>query len=84
MIELRRMRWAGRVVRMGGNRNAYRLLVGKSEGRRPLGKPRSRWVDNIKTVLVKIEWGCLGWIDPTQDKDSWRALVNIIMKFRVL
>jgi hypothetical protein len=56
MIKSRRMRWAGHVTRMGENRNAYRILVGKPEGRRPLGRPRHRWVDNIKIDLREIGW----------------------------
>jgi hypothetical protein len=63
--------------------NAYRLLVGKPEGKRPLGKPRRRWVDNIKTVLLEIGWGSVDWIGLVQDRDKWRDLVNAVMNFRV-
>jgi hypothetical protein len=63
---------------MGVKRNAYRLLVGKTEGRRPLGKPRLRWVD-----LLEIGWGGVDWIGLAQDRDNWRALVNAVMNLRV-
>jgi hypothetical protein len=62
IIKARRMRWVGRVARMGEKRNAYRLLVGKPEGRRPLGRPRRRWVDNIRMDLVDVGWGDVDWI----------------------
>jgi hypothetical protein len=68
---------------MGEKRNAYRLLVGKSEGKRRLGRPRSRWVDNIKMVLGEIGWGDVDWIVLVQDRDTWRALVNVVMNLRV-
>jgi hypothetical protein len=57
--------------------------VRKPEGKRPLGRPRSRWVDNIKMVLREIEWGSMNWIDLAQDRDQWRALVNVVMNLRV-
>jgi hypothetical protein len=63
MIQSRRMRWAGHVARMGAKRNAYRILVGKPEGNRPLGRPRRRWVDNIKMDLREIGWDGMDWID---------------------
>jgi hypothetical protein len=63
--------------------NAYRLLVGKPEGRRPLGRPRRRWVDNIKIDLLEIGWGDVDWIGLAQDGDKWRALVNAVMNLRV-
>jgi hypothetical protein len=83
MIKSRRMRWAGHVARMGTKRNAYRILVGKPEGKRPLGRPRRRWVDNIKIDLREIGWDGMGWIDLAQDRDKWRALVNMEMNLRV-
>jgi hypothetical protein len=83
MIKSRRMRWAGHVARMGAKRNAYRILVGKPEGRRPLGRPRRRLVDNIKMNLRDIGWYGIDWIDVAQDTDQWRALVNTVMKLRV-
>jgi hypothetical protein len=64
---------------MGENRNAYRILVGKPEGRRPLGRPIRRWVDNIKIGLREIGWAGVEWIDLAQDRDQWRALVNTVM-----
>jgi hypothetical protein len=84
MIKSRRMRWAGHVAQMGETRNAYRILVGKPEGKRPLGRPRRRWMDNIKIDLRHIEWDVVDWIDLVQDRDQWMALVNTTMKIRVL
>jgi hypothetical protein len=83
MIKSRRMRWAGHVARMGEKRNAYRILVGKPEGKRPLGRPRCRWVDNIKMDLREIGWDGMDWIDLAQDRDQWRVLVNTVMNLRV-
>jgi hypothetical protein len=68
---------------MGERRGAYRALVGKPEGRRPLGRPRRRWEDNNKIDLREIGWGGMDWIDLAQDKDRWRALVNAVMNLRV-
>jgi hypothetical protein len=68
---------------MGERRNACRILVGKPEGRRQLGRPRRRLVDNIKMDLREIEWDGMNWIDLTQDRDQWRALVKTIMNLRV-
>jgi hypothetical protein len=80
-----RMRWAGHVARMGPKRNAYRTFVGKTEGKRPLRRPRHRWVDNIKMDLREREmgWGGMDWIGLAQNTDQWRALVNTVMKLRV-
>ncbi|PNF27019.1 hypothetical protein B7P43_G11925, partial [Cryptotermes secundus] len=78
-----RMRWAGHVARMGERRNAYKTLVGKSEGRRPLGRPRRRWMDNIKMDLREIEWNGMGWIDLAEDRDQRRALVNMVINLWV-
>jgi hypothetical protein len=83
IIKSRRMRWAGHVARMEEKRNAYRLLVGKPEGRRPLGRPRRRWVGNISMDLVEVGGGDVDWIDLAQDRDRWRALVNAILNLRV-
>jgi hypothetical protein len=77
------MRWAGYAARMGEKRNAYRILVGKPEGERPLGKPRRRWVYNIKMDLREIGWEDVDWIDLAQDRDQWRALVNMVMNLRL-
>jgi hypothetical protein len=68
---------------MGEKRNAYRLLVGKPEGRRPLGRPRRKWEDNIKIALLAILLGGVDWIGLVQDRDRWRALVNAVMNLRV-
>jgi hypothetical protein len=70
MIKSRRMRWAGHVARMGAKRTAYRILVGMPEGKRPLGRPRRKWVDNITTDLREIGWGGMDWIDLTQNRGS--------------
>jgi hypothetical protein len=67
----------------GEKRNPYRILVGKPEGKRPLGTSRRRWVDNIKIVLREIGWGGMDWIDLAQDKNQWRALVNAVFNLRV-
>jgi hypothetical protein len=83
MIKSRRMRWAGHVARMGEKMNAYRILVGNPEGKRPLGRPRRRSVDNIKMDLEEIGWSCRDWIDLAQDMDQWSALVNAVMNLRV-
>jgi hypothetical protein len=83
MIMSKRMRWAGHVARMGDKRSAYRILVGKPEGERPLGRPRRRWVDNIKIDLREIGWDGMDWIDLAQDSDGWRALMNTVMNLRV-
>jgi hypothetical protein len=64
-------------------RNAYRLLVGKPEGRRPQGRPRCRWLDNIRTDLVEVGRGDVDWIGLAQDRDRWRALVNSVLNLRV-
>jgi hypothetical protein len=77
------MRWAGDVARTGEKRNAYRILVGKPEGKRPLGRPRHRWEDNIIMDLREIECGGMDWIDLGQDRDQWRALVNAVMNLQV-
>jgi hypothetical protein len=83
MIKPKRMRWAGHVARMGETRNAYRILVGKPEGNKPLGRSRYRWVDNIKIDLREIGWDGMDWIELAQDRDQWRALVNTVMNLRV-
>jgi hypothetical protein len=70
MIKSGRMRWAGHVARMGENRNAYRIFVGKPEGKRPLGRPTHRWVDNIKIDLREIGWDGRDWIELAQDRDQ--------------
>jgi hypothetical protein len=67
----------------GEKRNAYRILVGNPEGKRPLGRPRRRWVGNIKMDLREIGWIGMGWIYLAEDRDQWRALVNTVMNLRV-
>jgi hypothetical protein len=68
---------------MGEKRNAYRLLVGKPDGKRPLGRPRRRWVDNIKRDLGEVGWGDVDWIGLAQDRNRWRALVNSVLNLQV-
>ena len=77
------MRWAGHVKRMRERRDVCRVLVGKPEGKRRLGRPRRRWEDDIKTELQVVGCGGVDWIDLAQDRDRWRALVNGVMNFRV-
>ena len=83
MIKSRRMRWAGHVVRMDEERGVCRVLLGKQEGRRPLGRPRRRWVDNIRMDLQEVGCGYVDWIGLSQDRDRWRTLVSAVMNFRV-
>jgi hypothetical protein len=83
IIKSRRMRRAGHVARMGEKRNAYRLFVGNPEGKRPLGRPRRRWVDNIRMDLGEVGWGDVDWIDLAKDENRWRALVNSVLNLRV-
>jgi hypothetical protein len=83
VIKVKRMRLAGHVARMGEVRGAYDILVGRSEGRRPLGRPRHRWEDNIKMDLREIGSGNVDCIHLAQDRDRWRALVNTVMNLRV-
>jgi hypothetical protein len=82
MIKSRRMRRAGHVERMGETRNAYRILVGKPEGKRPLRRPRGRCVDNTKIELREEERDGMDWNNLAQDRDRWRALVNTVMNLR--
>src|SRR5215470_10217895 len=83
VIKSRRMRWAEHVARRGEGRGAYRILVGRPEGRRPLGRPRRRWEDNIKMDLREVGWEGVDWIELAQDRDRWRALVNAVMNLWV-
>jgi hypothetical protein len=83
VIKARRMGWAGHVARMGEVRGAYNILVGRPEGRRPLGRPRCRWEGNIKMDLRLIGFGDVDWINLAQDRDRWLALVNMVMNLRV-
>ena len=83
VIKLRRMRWTGHVARMDEERGVYKVLVGKPEGKRPLGRPRLRWVDNIRMDLQEVGCGYMDWIGLAQDRDGWRRLVNAVMNLRV-
>jgi hypothetical protein len=83
IIKSRRMRWAGHVAGMGEKRNVCRLLVGKPEGKGPLGRPRRRWMENIKMDLSEIGLNVVDWIGLAQDRYIWRALVNSVMNLRV-
>jgi len=83
VIKSRRMRWAGHVACMGEGSGVYRVLVGKPEGRSPLGSPRRRWVNNIRTDLEEVGCGYMDWIGLAQDRDSWRTVVSAVMNLRV-
>jgi hypothetical protein len=77
------MRWAGHVAWMGKGRGVYRVLLGKPEGKRPIGRPRHRWEDNIKMDLQEVGYRGMDWIELAKDRDRWQALVNAIMNLRV-
>ena len=83
VVKSRRMRWAGNVTSMPEGRGVHRVLVGKPEGKRPLGRPRRRWEDIIKMDLQEVRGGCGDWMELAQDRDSWRTLVSTVMNFRV-
>jgi hypothetical protein len=83
MIKSKRMRWTRHVARVGKKGDACSILVTKPEGKRPLRRPRCRWMDNIKMDLREIGCGGMDWIDLTQDRDKWRALVNAVLNLRV-
>jgi hypothetical protein len=83
-VKSRRMRWAGHVACMGEERKLYKVLVGKPEGKRPLGRPRRRWEDGMRMDLREIGLGFVDWIRLAQDRDRWRAVVSAVMNLRVL
>jgi hypothetical protein len=83
MIKSRRIRWTGYGARIGAKRNSYRILVGKPEGKKPLGRPRSKWMDSVKMDFRETGWGGMDWIDLAQDMDQWKAIVQTVMSFRV-
>ena len=83
MLKSRRMRWAGHVARMGEGRVVCRVLLGKPDGRGPLGRPRRRWEDNIRMALREVGCGCVDWMELAQDRDRWRALVSAVMNLWV-
>jgi len=83
VVKSRRMRWAGHVARMVEDRDGHRVLVDKPEGKRPLGRPRRRWKDNIKMDLQEVEGGREDWMELAQDRDRWRALVGTVRNFWV-
>ena len=84
VIKSRRIRWAGHVARMGEERVVYRVLVGKPEGKRPLGRPRCRWVDNIRMDFQEVGCGYMDWIGLAQDRDRWRTLASAVTNLQVL
>ena len=83
VVKSRRMRWAGHVARMGDGRGVHRVLIGKPEGKRLLGRPRRRWEDNINMELQEVGGGFGDWMELAQDRDRWRALVGTVRKLRV-
>jgi hypothetical protein len=83
MIKSRIMEWAGPVARLGDERGVYRVSVGKPEGKRPLRRSSRRWEDDIKMALQEVGCGGMAWIELAQDRDRWRALVNLVMNLRV-
>jgi len=83
VIKSKRKGLVGQIARMWERRGVYRVLVGKREGKRPLGRPRRRWEDNIKMDLQEVGCGGMDWFEVVQDRDRWRALVNAVMQLRV-
>jgi hypothetical protein len=83
LIKSRRMRWAGHVACTGEKRGVYRVLMRKTEGKRPLGGTRCRWEDNVKMDLQEVRCGVMDWVELAQDRNRWRAVVNALMNLRV-
>jgi hypothetical protein len=83
VVKSRRMRWAGHVARMREDRGVHRVLVGRPEGKRPLGRPRRRWEDNIKMAFQEVGGGRGDWMELAQDRDRWRTLVGTVRNLRV-
>ena len=83
VIKSRRMSWTGHVARMGEERGVYRVLLRKPEGRRPLGRPRRRWMNNIRMDLREVGCGYMDWTGLAQDRDRWRTVVGAVMNLRV-
>ena len=83
LIKSRRLRWTGHVARMKEGRSVFKILTGKPTGKRPLGRPRRRWEDNIRMDLEEIGSNVGNWVDSAQDRNYWRALVNAALNFRV-
>jgi len=81
--KIKKNEMGGHVAHMGEGRGAYRVLVGNPEGRRPLGRPRRRWEDNIRMDLREVRCGCVDWMELAQDRDRWRALVSAVTNLRV-
>ena len=83
MIKSRRLRWAGHVARMEESRTPFKMLTGKPTGKRPLGRPRRRWEDNIRMNFEEIGINAGNWVESAQDKGYWRVLVNVVLNLRV-
>ena len=83
VIKFRRLRWAGHIARMEEGRSAFKILTGKPTGKRPLGRPRRRWEDNIRMDLEEIGINAGSWVDSAQDRNYWRAFVNVALNLRV-
>jgi hypothetical protein len=83
VIKSRRLRWAGHVARMEEGRIGFKILTGTPTGKKPLGRPRHRWEDNIRMDLKEIGINKKKWVDLIQDRDYWRALVNAVLNLRV-
>jgi hypothetical protein len=83
VVKPRRMRWAGHVACMGEERGVHRMLIGKPEGKRPMGRPRRKWEDNIKMDLQEVEGGRGDWMELAQDREGWQAVVSMVKNLRI-